>query len=80
MEFSKLEKALNAAKNLPALEAAKDAVKIAADAERAKLEAEQNTILAKIGYINRNEKNLLELAEINRHSLIPMPTENDEKQ
>lgn len=80
MEFSKLEKALNAAKNLTALEAAKEAVKAAAEAERAKLEAEQNTILAKIGYINRNEKNLSDLYEINRTALIPMPTEQDEKQ
>lgn len=79
MEFSKLEKALNAAKNLSALEIAKEAVKAAADAERAKLEAEQNTILAKIGYINRNEKNLLELAEINKNNLVPMPTIDDEK-
>lgn len=77
MEFSKLEKALNTAKNLDQLEAAKDAFADAAKAERAKLELEKSKLDARISYINRNEKSLSDLYEINRTSLIPMPTEND---
>lgn len=79
MDLTKLELAINKAKNLDLLELAKDAVKIAADAERAKLEAERAKLEAKLGYINKNEKNLLDLAEINRHGLIPMPTAEDMK-
>jgi hypothetical protein len=79
MDLTKLELAINKAKNLELLELAKDAVKNAADAERAKLEAERAKIDAKLGYINKNEKNLLDLAEINRHGLIPMPTVDDMK-
>lgn len=79
MEFSKLEKALNTAKNLDQLEAAKDAFTDAAKAERAKLESEKSKLDARISYINRNEKSLSDLYEINRTSLIPMPTEQDEK-
>ena len=77
MEFSKLEKALNTAKNLDQLETAKDAFIDAAKAERAKLELEKSKLDARISYINRNEKSLSDLYEINRTSLIPMPTEND---
>jgi hypothetical protein len=80
MEFSKLEKALNTAKNLDQLETAKDAFVDAAKAERAKLELEKSKLDARISYINRNEKSLCDLYEINRTSLIPMPTEQDEKQ
>jgi hypothetical protein len=79
MEFSKLEKALNTAKNLDQLETAKDAFVDAAKAERAKLELEKSKLDARISYINRNEKSLCDLYEINRTSLIPMPTEQDEK-
>ena len=76
MEFSKLEKALNTAKNLDQLETAKDAFIDAAKAERAKLELEKSKLDARISYINRNEKSLSDLY-VNRTSLIPMPTEND---
>jgi len=80
MEFSKLEKSLNTAKNLEQLEAAKDAFIEAAKVERTKLEFEKSKLDARISYINRNEKSLSDLYEINRTSLIPMPTEKDEVQ
>ena len=79
MEFSKLEKALNTAKNLDQLETAKDAFIDAAKAERAKLEFEKSMIDARIWYINGKEKSLSDLYEINRTSLIPMPTADDIK-
>jgi hypothetical protein len=79
MEFSKLKKALNTAKNLDQLETAKDAFVDAAKAERAKLEFEKSMLDARIWYINGKEKSLCDLYEINRHALIPMPTEQDEK-
>jgi hypothetical protein len=79
MEFSKLEKALKNAKTLPELATARFAIIEAAKKERERLENEKKQIDAMIDYIDNNERNLINLCELKRAPMIPMPTLDDEK-
>ena len=77
MEFSKLEKSITAAKTLEQIGAARFAINEAAKKERERLEAEKKQLDAMIAYIDNNERNLINLCELKRAPMVPMPTEND---
>jgi len=79
MDLSRLEKGVKSAKNYTQLSTAKDAIMSAGEAEKTALEAQKKQLDMRISYINSTVKNLLDLAEIHSHSLVPMPTAEDEK-
>lgn len=79
MDLTKLTAGIEKSKTPDQLQIAKDAVITAQKSETALLQNELLKIQNKINSVNSAAKNLLELAELHLHGLIPISSENDEK-
>jgi DNA-binding protein H-NS len=80
MDFTKLENALIKAKDLDQLATARQNIAAAVKQEREKQERAMQAINNLMQYLNSKEQSLMNLHELRKIDLIPMPTEQDEKQ
>jgi DNA-binding protein H-NS len=79
MDFTKLENALIKAKDLDQLATARQNIAAAVKQEREKQERAMQAINNLMQYLNSKEQSLMNLHELRKIDLIPMPTEQDEK-
>ena len=79
MDFTKLENALIKAKDLDQLATARQNIAAAVKQEREKQERAMQAINNLMQYLNSKEQSLMNLHELRKIDLIPMPTIEDEK-
>jgi DNA-binding protein H-NS len=79
MDFTKLENALIKAKDLDQLATARQNIAAAVKQEREKQERAMQAINNLMQYLNSKEQSLMNLHELRKIDLVPMPTEQDEK-